>query len=55
LVELFFYNCTTQDPGAEPAAGSGFQWVTADQLASLRFPEANEEVLEELAREAGGS
>jgi 8-oxo-dGTP diphosphatase len=55
LVELFFYDCTTRDPDAEPAEGSGFQWVPADQLASLRFPEANEAVLEELAREAGGS
>jgi mutator protein MutT len=54
-VELFFHDCTTEDPGAEPAAGSGFQWVRASRLASLRFPEANEAVLEELIREEGSS
>ena len=32
------------DPTAEPAAGSGFQWVPAGRLASLRFPEANEAI-----------
>jgi 8-oxo-dGTP diphosphatase len=51
LVELFFFDCTTEDPGAEPAQGSGFQWIPASRLASLRFPEANETVVEELTRE----
>jgi 8-oxo-dGTP diphosphatase len=52
LVELFFYDCTTEDPDAEPAAGSGFQWIPAGELGALRFPEANEAVLKELAHEA---
>jgi 8-oxo-dGTP diphosphatase len=52
-VELHFYDCTTDSAGAEPHAGSGFVWVTARQLSSLRFPEANEAILEELAQ-AGG-
>jgi 8-oxo-dGTP diphosphatase len=51
LVELFFYDCTTADPAAEPAVSSGFQWVPAGRLRLLRFPEANEAILEELARE----
>jgi 8-oxo-dGTP diphosphatase len=49
LVELFFYDCTTEDPAAEPADGSGFEWVPAGQLNSLQFPEANELVVAELA------
>ncbi len=44
LVELFFYDCTPLDRLAEPAAGSGFRWVPAAELAALRFPEANEAV-----------
>jgi 8-oxo-dGTP diphosphatase len=57
LVELHFYDCTTEDPASEPADGTGFRWVPADKLAALRFPEANEDVVEELARghAAGGS
>ena len=52
LVELHFYDCTTESPGTEPLAGSGFLWVPAGTLASLRFPEANEAILEELVRGA---
>jgi mutator protein MutT len=55
LVELFFHDCAIADPSAEPAAGSGFQWVPACQLTSLGFPEANEAMLDELARGAGES
>jgi 8-oxo-dGTP diphosphatase len=51
LVRLHFFDCTTEDPKAEPSAGSGFRWVMADRLASLRFPEANEAILADLARE----
>jgi 8-oxo-dGTP diphosphatase len=51
LVELHFYDCTTEHPGAEPQAGSGFAWAPACALASLRFPEANEAILKELAQE----
>jgi 8-oxo-dGTP diphosphatase len=50
LVRLYFYDCTIRDPAAEPAAGSGFQWVRATRLTSLRFPEANEPILAKLAR-----
>ena len=42
LVELHFYDCTTENPAAEPRAESGFVWVRAGELRSLRFPEANE-------------
>ncbi len=35
---------------AEPLAGTGFRWVPAGELGALRFPEANEAVLEELLR-----
>ncbi len=48
-VELFFYDCRTQDSSAEPARGTGFRWVPAGELSALRFPEANEAILEELA------
>jgi 8-oxo-dGTP diphosphatase len=50
LVRLHFYDCTIRDPAGEPPTGSGFQWVMADRLISLRFPEANEPILAELAR-----
>jgi mutator protein MutT len=51
LVELFFFDCVTADPTAEPPAGLGFQWFTAAELALLRFPEANEPVVDELISE----
>jgi 8-oxo-dGTP diphosphatase len=52
-VELFFFDCCTEDPTAEPADGSGFCWIRAAELPSLRFPEANEVILDELARGTG--
>ena len=51
LVQLHFFDFTTHNPSAEPHAGSGFEWTPAGALASLRFPEANEAILEELAQE----
>jgi mutator protein MutT len=54
FVELFFYDCATEEPAAEPAEGSGFRWVPAARLGSLRFPEANQAVLAELAGFRGG-
>jgi mutator protein MutT len=51
LVELSFHDGTTEDPDAEPDPESGFRWVPAQQLAALRFPEANEVILAELAQE----
>lgn len=47
-VRLHFYDCVPTDPADEPAAGSGCRWVCAGELTSLRFPEANEPILEEL-------
>jgi 8-oxo-dGTP diphosphatase len=52
FVKLHFYDCTTENPADEPAEGSGFEWITVDRLASLRFPEANEAVLRDLDRES---
>jgi 8-oxo-dGTP diphosphatase len=50
LVELHFYDCTPLDSTAEPAVETGFLWKGARELAGLRFPEANEAVVEELTR-----
>jgi 8-oxo-dGTP diphosphatase len=52
-VELFFFDCCTEDENAEPVEGRGFCWVPAAELKALRFPEANEAVIDELSR-AGG-
>jgi hypothetical protein len=51
-VEMSFYDCLTEDPLAEPARGTGFRWVAAEELTSLPFPEANGPILEELAHES---
>ena len=51
FVELFFHDCHTLDLASEPVAGSGFRWVEAADLAGLRFPEANEPLIEELVRQ----
>lgn len=51
LVALSFHDCVTEDPVAQPDPETGFRWVPLDQLASLRFPEANEAIIEELMRE----
>jgi 8-oxo-dGTP diphosphatase len=53
LVELHFHDCVPGDPTAEPAAETGFRWIAAAELAALRFPEANDAIIDELAREAG--
>jgi mutator protein MutT len=50
-VELYYYDCVTADPCAEPDAASGFQWVAAADLAALEFPGANEPILAALAEE----
>jgi len=54
LVELHYFRCRLEGPGAEPAADSGFGWVRAGDLPGLRFPEANDAVIAALAREASG-
>jgi len=51
LVELFFHDCITEDPEVEPDPETGFRWVSVERLATLRFPEANELIVEELTRE----
>jgi mutator protein MutT len=55
FVELHFFDCAIEDDAAEPAVLSGFQWVSASQLAALRFPEANEGVIGELTALAARS
>lgn len=52
-VEVSYYNCSTRDAKSEPDPASGFLWVAAGELPSLRFPEANAPILEALAREFG--
>ena len=52
LVELSFFDCETENPAAEPVEGSGFEWLSLAQIRTLRFPEANEHIIDELVREA---
>ncbi len=52
LVELHFFDCTTEDDRAEPAPELGFHWLSVTELGRLRFPEANEAVIAELKRAA---
>lgn len=55
LVALSYFDCRCTQPAAEPLPASGFCWVPARELPSLHFPEANQPVLEALAREAAGA
>jgi 8-oxo-dGTP diphosphatase len=55
LVELHFHDCTPAEAASEPEADTGFCWVPAQELTALRFPEANEPIVAELAREAEGA
>jgi len=52
LVELHYFACASRRAGEEPAEGSGFVWLPAGELPSLRFPEANGPILDWLAGEA---
>ncbi len=54
LVELSFFDCVLANPAAEPGDETGFAWVEAECLLTLRFPEANEQVVVELERESRG-
>ena len=54
LVELNYFRCMLESPESEPAEGSGFRWVPARDLPGYRFPEANDAVIADLAREAAG-
>ena len=49
LVELHYYRCST---GGEPDDGSGFRWIPLGELLGYRFPEANDEVIAALIRDA---
>ncbi|MDE2507612.1 MAG: (deoxy)nucleoside triphosphate pyrophosphohydrolase [Planctomycetota bacterium] len=49
LMELSYYDCRLAAPVDEPEAASGFVWVEGAALPGLRFPEANEPILAELA------
>jgi len=51
-VELSYFDCTTVDERAEPDPSTGFRWVDAAALLSLRFPDANGPILDELANAA---
>ena len=51
-MELHYLDCAVVDATALPAEGSGFAWVPAAELPTLRFPEANGPILQELARDA---
>jgi 8-oxo-dGTP diphosphatase len=48
-VRLHFFDCVPADHGAEPLPEHGCRWIPGGELQSLRFPEANEEILAELA------
>ena len=54
-VELVFFDCAVRDREAEPSPATGWRWVDVAELGRLAFPGANGPVLEELAREAGGT
>jgi 8-oxo-dGTP diphosphatase len=51
LVELYYYDCEARPPGADPEPSTGFRWVAAAELTSLRFPRANDPIVSELAAE----
>lgn len=51
-VTMSFFDCVLDDSAAEPAGATGFQWVHALELPSLRFPGANDAILDELVRES---
>ena len=53
-VELYYHDCVTCDPAAQPGPGTGFRWVAASGFRSLAFPEANGPILDDLAREYPG-
>jgi 8-oxo-dGTP diphosphatase len=52
-VALYYYDCEPIALEEDPNPETGFHWVEARVLPSLRFPEANESILDALAREFG--
>ncbi|WP_165246481.1 (deoxy)nucleoside triphosphate pyrophosphohydrolase [Paludisphaera soli] len=51
LVRLHFFDCSPVDPSAEPDPEHGCRWVSASDLSTYRFPEANEPILDQLVAE----
>lgn len=50
-VALHYFACEPRTPDDEPAEDSGFRWVAARDLRTLRFPDANGPILDDLARD----
>jgi mutator protein MutT len=50
-VRLSYFDCVTRRADAEPDPDTGFRWMPAEELPGLRFPEANEPIIRELAME----
>lgn len=52
-VELNYFDCSpVEQSHSESREGSGFVWLTAEELQDLQFPEANEAILAELLHES---
>jgi 8-oxo-dGTP diphosphatase len=47
-LDLEFWLCHPDSPQGTPDVRSGFQWIPAEALKSLQFPEANRAVIERL-------
>jgi 8-oxo-dGTP diphosphatase len=54
-VELYYFDGTTSDATEDPPPETGFVWVPVSELVKLKFPEANEPLLLELALEGDRS
>ena len=52
FVKLHYFDCEAENPTAEPSVSSGFLWAEAASLPQLDFPEANQPILEDLAKAA---
>lgn len=53
LIDLHYFDAEPDPPDAEPALDTGFRWVPVEELARLKFPPANEAIIESLMREFG--
>ena len=53
-VELRFYACDLTGPPPRPLLGQEVRWVTRDELRTLRFPPADRELVDFLARNRSG-
>jgi len=51
-VRLHFFDCAPIDLNAEPPPEHRCRWVKAVELRQYRFPEANEEIIDQLLAEA---